>query len=76
MSAICVVGSPSRCRLLRALPRVVPAVVQGYLDGRTYDRPEEDTRVNRGPLMVFKHNLFDHIGTVSSFEVRPDRPKW
>eukprot|EP00243_Klebsormidium_subtile_P002976 TRINITY_DN16097_c0_g2_i1.p1 TRINITY_DN16097_c0_g2~~TRINITY_DN16097_c0_g2_i1.p1 ORF type:complete len:384 (+),score=77.74 TRINITY_DN16097_c0_g2_i1:492-1643(+) len=59
------------------LARLPPDLLwTGYLEGRTYDKPEEDTRVNRGPLMVFKHNLFDHIGTVSSFEVRPDRPKW
>jgi hypothetical protein len=27
-------------------------------------------------LAVYKYNLFDHIGTVSSFTVRPNRPKW
>lgn len=27
-------------------------------------------------LAVYRYNLFDHIGTVSSFSVRPDRPKW
>lgn len=27
-------------------------------------------------LAVYKYNLFQHIGTVSSFTVRPDRPRW
>lgn len=28
------------------------------------------------PLLVYKQNLLDHIGTVSSFAIRPNRPKW
>eukprot|EP00959_Pyramimonas_sp_CCMP1952_P389645 8165181-Pyramimonas_sp.AAC.1 len=27
-------------------------------------------------LLVYKHNILDHIGTVSSFKIRPNRPKW
>ncbi len=27
-------------------------------------------------LAVYKYNVFDHIGTISSFTVRPNRPKW
>ena len=32
--------------------------------------------VAQRPLVVYRYNMLAHIGSVSSFEVRPDRAKW
>ncbi|KDD75491.1 hypothetical protein H632_c659p2 [Helicosporidium sp. ATCC 50920] len=40
---------------------------------------EEEPRLElegRAPYAVYRHNLFAHVGAVSSFAVRPDRYKW
>ncbi|GAB4821608.1 hypothetical protein N2152v2_008654, partial [Parachlorella kessleri] len=31
---------------------------------------------SRRPFVVYKYNLMAHLGTISSFAVRPDRPAW
>jgi len=36
----------------------------------------KNPQIRGRPLLVYKHNLLDHIGTVSSFAIRPNRPKW
>ena len=30
----------------------------------------------RRPYIVYRHNLLRHLGALSSFAVRPDRPDW
>ncbi|KAK3263399.1 hypothetical protein CYMTET_27790 [Cymbomonas tetramitiformis] len=40
------------------------------------NNPEAKKSIGRRKIMVYKYNLLDHIGTISSFAIRPNRPKW
>ena len=37
---------------------------------------EITNQVKGRPLVVFQHNLWDHMGSISTFAVRPERAKW
>mmetsp|Transcript_35408 Transcript_35408/g.59675 ORF Transcript_35408/g.59675 Transcript_35408/m.59675 type:complete len:456 (-) Transcript_35408:522-1889(-) len=52
--------------------RLPPDLLWQEWVAKSHQIPELEGR----QLLVYKHNLLNHIGTVSSFAVRPNRPKW
>lgn len=43
---------------------------------RPMDGGDPSERRRNGAYVVYKHNLMRHLGSISSFAVRPDRPSW
>lgn len=49
-----------------------PAALAGLRRERLPAEPRGDLR----PYVIYQHNLMRHLGEISSFAVRPDRPAW